>query len=491
MGAGACLMSHGPPRLAAMKRMLSLLLFAGALWPALGPVSRADTDPPSVLFIMIDDLRDWTGYTEAFSGVETPHLQRLAEKGTVFSSAHCAAPVCAPSRTALLTGLHPGRTGVYTNSERWPESIREAVTLTRHFMDAGYTVAGYGKIYHGQGSLDYWHEYEYGAYSPAPENPEYPMALGNRLYIPDAETGDGMRVNKAIAYLERHEGGPLFLACGLVRPHTPWDAPAPYFDRYPLDRIALPRVVGDDLADIPPIGRAMAGRPHVDRYHGNDNTWTYESMVDAGLLKINLQAYLASITFADAQIGRLLEAWEASPHAEDGIVVMVGDHGWHHGEKLHWSKRTLWEVGTRTPLIIHAPGLSHAGDRSPAPVSLLDLFPTLVDLCGLPGVPGLDGVSLRPLLQNPTARWNRPAMTLYGRDNVALKTERWRYIRYADGGEELYDHRADPDEIHNLAGQEGVVEVLREFRSQLPDCRPPAPLKPRRKSWFVEQGLPY
>ncbi len=447
--------------------------------------------PPSVLFIMVDDLRDWTGYSGAFSGVRTPHLDQLAERGTVFTSGHCPAPVCKPSRTALLTGLSPARTGVYANPQQWPESISETITLTRHFMDEGYTVAGYGKIYHGQGSLEYWHEFLYGDYSPAPQNPKPADALGHRLFIDDSETGDGMRVNHAIRFLQSHspEAGPLFLACGLVRPHTPWDAPASYFDLYPLESIKLPRVVPNDLEDVPRIGQLMAERPHTDKYHGKDNAWSHQAMVDANLWKINLQAYLASITFADAQIGRLLRAWEASPYAEDGIIVVMGDHGWHHGEKQHWSKRTLWDVGTRTPLIVHAPGHSQAGDHCDTPVSLLDVYPTLVDLCGLAPVTPLDGVSLRPLLEDPQTKWTRPAVTVYGRNNVALRTRDWRYIRYADGSEELYDHRSDPDEIINLASDPAYQTQLYRFRDQVPDCAEAAPVSPRRQSWFEQVGL--
>lgn len=469
--------------LMAMVGLFWILLFFGTLQ------SHAENPPPNVLFIMVDDLRDWNEMSVQFPQVKTPNLKRLAEMGVVFSNAHCAAPVCAPSRTALLSGRSPAETGVYTNGQDWVEPIRESPTLTSHFMDGGYHVAGFGKIYHGQGTVKNWHEYVYGDYSPAPENPEYPEAFGNRLYVPDDATGDGMRVNHAIAVLQRRIDRPLFLACGLVRPHTPWDVPSKYFDLYPLDSIELPEVLEQDLEDIPRIGQHIARRPHINRYHGRSDTWSFEQIRANGMWKVNLQAYLASITYADAQIGRLLDAWLASPYAENGIIVLMGDHGWHHGEKLHWSKRTLWDVGTRTPLILSTPERRHRPATCTTAVDLLDVYPTLIELCGLPPRSDLDGISLRPLLEHPEAKRDRPAITIWGRGNIALRHDQWRYIRYCDGSEELYDHRNDPHEWHNLASDPELQSVKDAFQAYIPDRF--APYAPFRKgeNWFEREGL--
>lgn len=451
--------------------------------------NQITTERPNVLFIMIDDLRDWTSYSNGFSNVQTPNLDQLARQGTVFSNAHCAAPVCSPSRTALLTGISPANTGIYTNGQQWPDDIRTHETLTRKYMNEGYYVAGYGKIYHGEGDLQYWHHYSYGEYSPAPKNPENPLALGNRLHIPDSLTGDGKRVNNAINILEKDINSPLFLACGLVRPHTPWDVPAKYFDMYPLDSIQLPEVKDDDLADIPYIGKKMAMRPMVDHYNGNNNSWSHQAIKDSNLWKINIQAYLASITFADAQLGHLLERWYQSKYSKNGIVVVVGDHGWHHGEKDHWSKRTLWDVGTRTPMIVHAPGYSKPGDICDIPVSLLDIYPTLLDLCKMESTFQPDGLSLAPLLANNNLPWDKPAVTIYGRDNVSVKTQKWRYIHYCDGTKELYNHEEDPEEYTNLANDPAMMSIINSLHRWVPKCRDFATYSRERNHWFLKEDL--
>lgn len=445
---------------------------------------------PNVLFIMVDDLRDWTAYSTAFSEVQTPQLDRLAQQGQVFLNAYCAAPVCAPSRTALLSGISPAHTGVYENGQLWEGDLRERETLTQAFMKEGYHVAGFGKIYHGQGEGPNWHEYVHGDYSPLPKAYDNYYALGNPLDVPDSATGDWKRVTNAIKVLERKVDSPLFLACGLVRPHTPWNVPRKYFDQYDQRELALPEVLAQDLEDVPSIGRQIAHRIHRDQY-GKSLAWTHQAIVDSGLWRPNLHAYLASITYADAQIGRLLDAWEQSPYSQNGIVVLMGDHGWHLGEKEHWSKRTLWEEATRTPLIVLAPGLTQAGARCQTPVSLLDIYPTLMDLCGLPPREGLDGTSLRELLKTPTAAREQPAITVWGQDNVGLRTSRWRYIQYCDGSRELYDVQQDPHEWNNLLhdAPDAYADVQRQLQAWIPACQPPSSFRTNRTSWFEQQGI--
>jgi arylsulfatase A-like enzyme len=275
---------------------------------------------------------------------------------------------------------------------------------------------------------------------------------------PDAEMGDGQMVAWAADYLAARHDKPFFLAAGIFRPHLTWYAPRKYFDLYPLDDIVLPEVNENDLNDVPPLGRTFAEGARAD----------FELVKASGQYRHAVQAYLACISFADALVGRLLDALDASPHADNTVVMLWSDHGWHLGEKGAWHKRTLWERATRVPLSIAAPGTSQSGKTCTRPVNLIDLCPTLVDLCGLSQVSNLDGTSLVPLLRNPDAPWESPSLTTLERGNHTLRSERWRYIRYADGTEELYDCVADPNEWNNLAGGPAHAAVKAEFTQWLP-----------------------
>ena len=445
---------------------------------------------PHVLFIMVDDLRDWTGYSTHFSEVITPNLNKLANRGLVFKNAYCSAPVCAASRTAILSGMSPANTGVYENGQLWEGKLTEAVTLTQKFMQSGYHVAGFGKIYHGQGKTPNWHEYVYGDYSPLPEKYENFYALGNPLNVHDSLTGDWKRVSNAIKVLESDIDQPLFLACGLVRPHTPWNVPAEYFNMYYKDSIDLPKILEGDLSDIPNIGKTIAERKHKDQY-GKSIEWTHQAILDSGLWKTNIRAYLASITYADAQIGRLLEAWQQSEYSKNGIIVLMGDHGWHHGEKEHWSKRTLWEEGTKTPLIFAGKGLIPEKSACDQPVSLLDIYPTLVGLCNFEDEPHLDGTSLQALIANPEAEREEPAITIWGKDNVSIRYKNWRYINYCDGSKELYDLTTDKNEWENVVMLDSTryADVIGNMQKWIPNCSAPAKFKKGRTSWFESSGI--
>lgn len=455
-------------------------------------------EKPHVLFVAIDDLRDWTGYLEAYSNVKTPNLDKIASMGVNFSNAHCPAPVCCPSRSSLLLGLKPSTTGIYENSSDWPKKYQKAETLTLSFKKAGYYVGGSGKIYHGQGNMPYWDEFQYGKYSPIPENPEFPGAFGNPLDIPDEETGDHGRIDYALDILNYHQEEmlderPLFLACGLIRPHMPFNVPRRYFDMYPLEDIKLPPYLADDLADIPEVGKKIALRESENHYAGEySNSWSHEKVKEAGHWKRNIQAYLASITYADYQFGRLLKAWEESPYAETGVIVLWGDHGWHFGEKDHWSKRTLWEVGTRTPFLFYVPGLTKAGSECKAPVSLLDIYPTLRDLCNLKVEKELEGSSLLPQLIDPEQKRENGAVTVWGKGNYSVKSDTFRLIHYFDGSEELYDHTKDPDEWKNLIDDPQYKEIADKLRADGPsEFADFAPLLKNKKgekrpSWFLD-----
>ena len=458
-----------PPRrraLPAKSAALAALLMVPLGLPALlGQAAPAGAARPNVLFIAVDDLNDWTTFLGGYPGtVKTPNLDRLAARGTFFSRAYCSAPACNPSRASLLCGIMPSTSGVYYNSNPWRPQLPDAVTLPQHFMAAGYQVYGGGKIFHGRyNDLASWQEY-----FPRPRDPLPAVRPVNGIprtahfdWGPVAEgdeaMGDTQVTDWAIKFLKQEHEKPFFLAAGMFRPHLPWYVPKKYFDRYPIDDVVLPKVREDDLDDVPPIGRKMA-RPEGD----------HAKVLEHEQWEKAVQGYLASITYTDGQIGRLLDALDASPHAQSTIIVLWTDHGWHLGEKLHWRKFTLWEEAGRVPMVFIVPGLTKAGTRCERTVSLLDIYPTLADLCGLPVEKHLEGRSLKPLLKDPAAEWDRPVITTHGRNNHSVRSERYRYIRYSDGTEELYDHENDPMEWTNLAGQAKCAEVKKELAGWLP-----------------------
>jgi len=473
---------------------LGLFFFLGTVLPAADTASGVKAGGrPNVLFIAIDDLNDWVGCLGGYAGVRTPHIDRLAARGMLLTNAHCPAPVCNASRTAVLTGLAPWRTGIYNNASWWRPVLPEVVTLPERFRAAGYLVAGGGKVYHhtpGFNPPDQWHEYfdqvfddpwhrpKAGDIRPVRSvrwPPGFPLnGLGNVAGLPrpvnpmefdwgplekeELEMGDGQMVAWACRFLKARHEKPFFLAVGTFRPHLPWYAPRAHFKRYPIEAIHLPPIKVDDLDDVPATGRkfATARKPDI------------MLVKRAGRWREAIRAYLACVSYADALIGRLVDALDASGQAERTIIVLWSDHGWHLGEKGHWHKMTLWERATRVPLVVVAPDVTRPGSRCTRPVSLLDLYPTLVELCGLEPVEGLDGESLLPLLEDLDAPRRRPALTTYLRGNHAVRDDRWRYIRYADGGEELYDHRTDPHEWSNLAGDPRYGRVKARLARWLP-----------------------
>ncbi|MBX6312152.1 MAG: sulfatase [Isosphaeraceae bacterium] len=437
---------------------------------------------PNVLFVAIDDLNDWTGFLDGHPGTKTPNLDRLAARGEIFTRAYCSAPACNPSRASLLCGVRPSTSGVYHNDQPWRPVLRDAVTLPQHFMAAGYEVVAGGKLFHNSyNDLASWQHYEKTGPHPEPERkpvngiPNAAHFDWGPVDVSDDEMGDARVIRWAANYLSRSHDKPFFLAVGLIRPHLPWYVPRTYFDRFPLSEIVLPTVKEDDLDDIPPLGLKMA-RPEGD----------HRRVVQARQWEKAVQGYLASIHFADAMIGRLLQALDASPDAQNTIVVLWGDHGWHLGEKKHWRKFALWEEATRVPLIIVAPGWTRPGTRCERTVSLLDLYPTLIELCGLPPKKGLEGDSIARLLKDPAAEWDRPVVTTHGRGNHAVRSERWRYIRYNDGTEELYDHQADPLEWTNRAKDPALAEVKSRLAAWLP--KQDAPDAPRDKKKQANEG---
>jgi len=428
-------------------------------------------EKPNVLFIAIDDLNDWVGHLGGHPDAKTPHIDRLAQRGVSFTSAHCAAPACNPSRAALLSGLRPSTSGIYQNPHDWVNTLADVTTLPQFYRKQGYLVLGGGKIFHGSARADkYFDDYYRRKELPPPKTPYNGLGLAHfdwkAIDVTEEEMPDYKLVSWAADVLNQPSDKPLFLAVGIVKPHLPWYAPQKYFDMYPRDQITLPEVPDDDLDDVPPIGLRMA-----------NPTRDHKAVTDAGQWRDAVQAYLATNSFVDDQVGRLIDALDRSPRADNTVIVLWGDHGWHLGEKQHWRKFTLWEEATRAPLIFAAPGLEKPGVMCSRPVDFMSIYPTLADLCGLPIPDHVEGASLRPLLEAPDAAWDRMALTTHGRGEHGVRCDRWRYIRYHDGTEELYDHGSDPMEWTNVAAKPEHAELKKQMGKWIPkDEVPNAPV---------------
>jgi arylsulfatase A-like enzyme len=414
------------------------------------------SDLPNILFISIDDLNDWVGVLGGYPGVKTPNIDRFAERGTLFSNAHTPVPVCNGARTAVLTGLSPNTTGIYSNYQDWRLSLSDVVTLPEYFRDNGYEVVGAGKNFHGQfdkkEAFDLY--FNHGGSPKAPRVPS-PIQFGP-VDGSVNEMSDFKVANFAKKYLSKQHNKPFFFSLGFVKPHVGLNVPQKFFDLYPLEEVKLPEIRQDDLKDVPNIGKSLA---QIDD--------DYQTIIDLGYWQEIVRAYLASISFVDEMIGLVLDSLYSSSYADNTIVVLWSDNGWHLGEKLHWKKETLWEEATRIPLIISAPNIAESGEVSTQAVSLLDLYPTLLELAGLSTKSELEGESLVPLLKEPNAIRETPAISFW-EHSFSVRTERWRYIQYFDGSEELYDHDRDSNEWTNLAGDAQYEDIKKELSSWLP-----------------------
>ena len=457
---------------------LVLILFA-----SLSLVCQAEAKQPNVLFIAMDDLNDWIGVLGGHPQAITPNLDRLAQSGVLFTNAHCAAPACNPSRSAIFTGRAPNRSGLYDNRQQMREVMPRDVLIPKYFSNHGYFSAGSGKLLHYFIDAESWDDYFPAATS---ENPlprtfypqkrpvnlprggpwQYVETDWAALQVDDETFGGDWLVSKWIGeQLKKKHDKPFFLGCGIYRPHEPWFVPEKYFKPFPLDQIQLPPgYKADDLDDVPSAGVRAA----KNRY--------FEHILKHDQWKQGIQGYLASIYFADAMLGRVLAALEDGPNAKDTIIVLWSDHGWQLGEKQHWQKYTPWRAVTRVPLIVRVPqdvSETLPSGTKPAkcdrPVNLLSLYPTLLDLCGLPKKSDNDGPSLVPLLGNPAANWPHQSVTFLAKpETYAISGQTHRYIHYADGSEELYDLEKDPFEWTNLASLESQNQRLERFRKQPP-----------------------
>ena len=442
-------------------------------------------------------MADWAGYLDGHPQVITPTMDKLAQQGFAFSNAHCTSPICGPSRAAVMTGLRPETSNIYTNAGNYSDYVPEAVSLPKYFKNHGYYVAGAGKVIHPYNNVipNAFHDFGPGVgivgtpfsdqqlstFAMDPVN-EIDLGPGRRpavlplngistidrpqnrwstfdwgpIDVPDREMPDGKITDWIIEKIEEKHVKPFFIAAGLYKPHQPLFAPDEYFELY-QGRIQLPKTKANDLDDLPEVAKYYA---HAAWTAGKHQTVVKHEQWESGIL-----GYLATISFADAQLGKIIEALENSIYVDNTWIVLWSDHGWHLGEKEHWGKHTAWEESTKVPLIIVPPRSSnYSASEIKTPVNLLDLYPTLLQICNLPANPSLEGKSLVPLFSN-SIKPSSPSIITLGRGSQVIATEKWRYIHYFDGSEELYDIQEDPHEFHNLTGSSNYYQIKDELRA--------------------------
>ena len=446
--------------------MLRYLLFL--LLILIGCHESAKIQPPNVLFIAIDDLNDWVGCLGGHPQAQTPNIDALAKSGTLFSNAHTQSPLCNPSRTSILTGLRPSTTGIYGLAP-WFRNLTEfqdLVSLPQHFAQNGYRTYSTGKIYHGgYGRKENDREFdELGPGASVGAKPEqkiipptpggdHPLMDWGTFPHRDEDKGDWAVASWAVEKLSDRPKEPFFLSAGFFLPHVPCYATEDWFDLYPGQNLELPPMLPEDRTDTPRFSWYL---------HWDLPEPRLKWLEDNQQLRPLIRAYLASISFVDSQVGRIVEALKTAGYADNTIIVLWSDHGYHLGSKAISGKNTLWEPSTRVPLLFAGPGIT-PGARCVQPAELLDLYPTLSELCGLEPPSHLEGHSLVPQLKDANATRPWPAITTHNHDNHSVRTTNWRYIRYADGSEELYDMQNDPEEWTNLAitgTHQGKIEEL-------------------------------
>ena len=511
---------------------VAITLFVAIL--GFGCTQKQDSKP-NVLFISIDDLNDWEGALNGHPQAITPNLDRLFEQGVLFTNAHCSQAVCTASRNSLLSGIHPTTSGWYSSigamRKTYDQVMQDHKMLPQHFKDNGYKTLAVGKIFH-QGVSDYkdrtddfWDEtapdYKvpkdlkdrgdgYGGtkFYPFPKNGSqiinhygedfdngHSLCWGalDREDMPGGKMFDELISEWAVAKLKEDHEKPFFMAVGFVRPHVPYTAPKEYFDLYNLEDIIIPEVPDDEMTDIPNMGKSIA--------YGTIKTGDHYAVVNLSdsYWKEMVYGYLACISFVDDQAGKVIEALESSKYADNTIVVLWSDHGQHLGEKKHWRKQALWEESTKVPLYFKLPGQKAKGLTSKRVVSLLDIYPTLVELCDLPEANKLQGESLVPLINNPEMEQERFVLSTWYYKNHAVRSENWRYIHYRDGSEELYNHQTDPGEHTNLASDPQYAQIIAEHKKWLPvkDALPATTtewkgdkLDKRINEWVANDSIP-
>ncbi|MEZ6139471.1 MAG: sulfatase [Zavarzinella sp.] len=436
--------------------------------------AAAAEKPPNVLLLIADDLNTWLlGDPDRYAGkVVAPNIKKLADSGITFWKAYTASPVCCPSRTAFLSGVRPWQSGLYMNglNSSGSAALNKATSLPGLFKNAGYFTASYGKIGHGWRLGNVWDDDLPHKRDPAPPKaPLLPFTRGEQdwgpTHLTEEQMNDTKMADATIAQLQKKHDKPFLVACGLFHPHMPWYVPQKYFDMFPLEDVKLPPILKNDLDDLPAIGRDVTSSKgkFVDQVIAN------------GVHKQGVQAYLAATAYVDAQMGRVLDALDKSDYRDNTIVIFMSDHGFHLGEKHHWQKNTLWEEATHCNLMFRVPGTTSSKTVCQRFVSLQDVYPTLAELCNLKAPTYVEGRSLVPLLKNPEAPWESTAITSWGDRYVSIRTEKFRYIRYRDDEEELYDHSKDPHEWTNqIKNKEYAAELIR-LRSMVPTLKDMAP----------------
>ncbi|MGB5943973.1 MAG: sulfatase [Leeuwenhoekiella sp.] len=443
-------------------------------------VTKEKSAPPNILFISVDDLNNWIGPIDNFSSPKTPNLDRLAKMGVTFTNAHCQAPLCGPSRTSVMTGLRPSTTGIYgmisdNKIRRDNNPVTKDITfLPEYFKENGYHTMGIGKLFHDHAPKGLFDESggRVNGFGPLPEKRFVWDGYGKGKKgihgrtstdwgaFPKSDTlmPDHQSVDWVVERLNKDYDKPFFLGLGMLRVHVPLYVPQKWFDLYPIEDIKTPPYKSDDLEDIPSVGLQINDLPMMP-----STEWAIEN----DEWKNIIQGYLACMSFVDNELGRVLDALEESPYAENTIIVLWSDHGYRLGEKGTFAKHALWETATKTPLMFAGPDLPK-GKKIDVPVELLSIYPTLLELSALPNNPQNEGSSLVGLMKNDEVLENARAITTFGRNNHAVKSNGYRYIQYEDKTEELYNHANDPNEWDNLAGNSEYKDKMVELRKYLP-----------------------
>ena len=453
-------------------------IFGAAILFAVACLHAAPAKKMNVLFIMSDDLRVALG-TYNDRAAKTPNLDKFAKSSVRFEHAYCQYPLCNPSRASLMTGRRPDTTTVYGNGVHFRSVLPDVVTLPQLFKNNGYFSARVGKIYHygvpgqiGTSGLDdapSWNqvinpsghdkvvEPKIFDYVPSNHNIGGSLTWYDDEESADEEQTDGKVADETIRLLEQHKNEPFFIACGFYRPHVPCIAPDKYFKMFPVDKVKLPQERPEHLKNIP-----------EQAFHVRPPNYGLEEEK----LRLMRRAYYASVSFMDAQFGRVVAALKKLKLEDNTIVVFISDHGWLLGEHGQWQKQMLFEYATHVPMMIYVPGGKGNGKTSVRTVELVDVYPTIAELCGLPAPTGFEGKSLTPLLENPKAEWSNAAftqVTSHGRNGRSVRTERWRYTEWDSGkaGSELYDYESDPNELKNLANDSNYAATRTEMKKLL------------------------
>lgn len=468
--------------------------------------------PPNIVFISIDDLNDWVGFLGHEQAI-TPHMDQLAAKGFSFTNAHCPAPVCGPSRTAVLSGLSPVSTGVYDNNIKFSNDLPEIVTLPEHFRNNGYQVYGVGKLFHGgatnvpktafdlyggkKGSSAPFTSYEL---QNSKQDPYNLVTKGGKTFklplngmpadrywnkshtfdwgavdLPDSLFSDRQSVDWAIDQLDKIKKQPFLLALGFERPHQPLFNPKRFHDMYPLEKVSLPRVPENDMMDLPHRAKQLALYPKTSGRH--------QTVVEYGQWENAVASYLASVSFVDELIGDLIKALNLHALMDNTWIILWSDHGWHLGEKSHWGKATGWYRSTRVPFLIVPPqtDVQFENDvRLKNTVNLLDLAPTMADMAGIPKNTQWEGRSLMPILKKQAMDWEEVSITTFSIGSHSISTPHWQLISYFDGSFELYDLINDAGQFENLAKQDSNAHLINHLKKHIPE--------ERHWSYFIRHG---